>query len=55
MMQNVLRYENETKTVIFQGKPIKLTNMTPVFTPEQREKQRLEIERRLYDIVKKYC
>ena len=44
----------ETKTVSHQGRPITLTNRTPVLTSEQREKQRLEIERRLYDVVSKY-
>ena len=51
--QPALNYTVETKQVSFQGKTITLTNRTPVFTPEQREKQKLEIERRLYDIVKK--
>jgi len=54
MEQVALNYEVETKTVIFQGKQITLTNRTPIFTPEQREKQRLHIEERLYQIAKKY-
>ena len=54
MEQTSLRYEIESKTVVFQGKSITLTNRTPVFTPDQREKIRLEIENRLYDVVKKH-
>jgi hypothetical protein len=54
MEQVALNYKVESKTVIFQGKPITLTNRTPIFTPEQREKQRLFIEQRLYPIAKKY-
>ena len=54
MEQNNLRYEAESKTVIFQGKSITLTNHIPVFTPDQREKVRSEIENRLYDAVKKH-
>ena len=54
MGQAALDFKVETKTVIFQGKNITLINKTPVFTPEQREKRRQEIERKLYDVVKKY-
>ena len=50
-----LQYETETKTVIFQGRPITVTNRTPIFTPEQREKRRREIETQLYGVVKKYA
>jgi len=49
-----LQYEVETKTVMLQGKPITLVNRTPVFTPEQREKQRQAIERQLYGVVKRH-
>jgi hypothetical protein len=53
-MQQAVRFDVETKTVMFQGKPITLTNRTPIFTPEQREKRRREIERRLYDVVSRH-
>ncbi len=52
--QNV-KYTVETSTVIFQGKPITLTQRTPVFTPEQREKRKKEIEQKLYGIFNKYA
>jgi hypothetical protein len=51
--QNV-KYSEEVHTIIFQGKPITLTERTPVFTPEQREKRKKEIEHKLYGIFKKY-
>jgi len=54
MEQVALTYQVEIKTVMFQGKPITLTSRTPIFTPEQREKQRRFIESKLYDAVKKY-
>ena len=54
MANTALRYEVETRTVIFQGKPITLTNRTPIYSPEQREKVRGEIEGRLYDVVMKH-
>ena len=54
MEQTNLRYTVESKTIIFQGKPITLTNHTPILTPDQREKVRLEIENRLYDVVKRH-
>jgi hypothetical protein len=49
-----LKYSEETSTVIFQGKPITVTERTPVFTPEQREKRKKEIEHKLYGIFSKY-
>ena len=54
MEQTVLRYKTERKTVIFQGKSITVINRIPIFTPDQHEKRRLEIENRLYDVVKKH-
>ena len=54
MNQSALRYEIKSKTVIFQGKPITVINRTPILTSDQREKRRIEIENRLYDVVKKH-
>ncbi|MCL2456007.1 MAG: hypothetical protein FWD19_00485 [Defluviitaleaceae bacterium] len=54
MEQAALNYEIETKIIIFQGKQVTLTNRTPVFTSEQREKQRRVIEQRLFAVVKKH-
>jgi hypothetical protein len=49
-----LKYSEEVSTVIFQGKPITVTERTPVFTAEQREKRKKEIEHKLYGIFNKY-
>lgn len=54
MESTALKYEVESKTVMFQGKPITLINRTPIFTPDQREKRRIEIERRLYEVVRRH-
>ena len=51
--QNI-RYISETGTAVFQGKRITVENLTPVFSPEQRDKRKREIEHRLYGIFKKY-
>ena len=48
------RFAIETDTVMFQRKPIKLTNYTPILTPEQREKRKREIELILYGVFQKY-
>lgn len=52
--QNI-RYKTETKTAVFQGKNITLENLTPVLSPEQRDKRKREIEHTLYGIFKKYA
>jgi len=52
--QNI-RYQTETKTAVFQGKNITLENLTPVLSPEQRDKRKREIEQKLYGIFKKYA
>jgi hypothetical protein len=54
MERTANRFTVETKTVYIQGKPVTLTNRTPVLTPEQREKRKREIEARLYEVCRKY-
>ena len=49
------KYTEESRTVIFQGKPITVTEFTPILSPEQREKRKKEIEHKLYGIFKKYA
>lgn len=58
-MEQIINNENqrfmvETEIVFMRGRPVTLTSRTPIFTPEQREKRRREIETRLYDICLKY-
>jgi len=50
-----VKYTAETSTVTFQGKLIKLTNFTPVLSPEQRASRKREIEQALYGVFKKYA
>jgi len=47
-------YAKETKIAIFQGKSITVTHLTPVLTPDARDKRKREIEHQLYDVFVKY-
>ena len=51
---NHINYAKETKTAVFQGKPITVTHLTPVYSPDEREKRKKEIEHDLYDVFVKY-
>ena len=48
-------YARETKTALFQGKPIIVTHLTPILSPEERAKTKREIEHQLYDVFIKYA
>ena len=48
-------YARETKTALFQGKPITVTHLTPILSPEERAKIKREIEHQLYDVFIKYA
>jgi len=48
------RYDKETKTAVFQGKPVTITHLTPVLPPAQRDKRKREIEHQLYEVFSKY-
>ena len=47
-------YAKEVKTAIFQGKPITVTHLTPILSPNERAKIKREIEHQLYDVFIKY-
>jgi len=51
---NKQNYARETKTVLFQGKAITVTHLTPILSPEERKKRKCEIEHQLYDVFVKY-
>ena len=51
---NQMNYERTTHTATFQGKPITVTHLTPILSPEQRAKRKSEIEHQLYDVFVKY-
>ena len=42
-MQAQVKYESEIK------------NLTPVFSPQEQDKRNREIERRLFDVFRKYA
>jgi hypothetical protein len=50
-----MRYDKETETAVFQGKSITVTHITPILTPEQRDKRKREIESQLYEVFSKYA
>ena len=49
-----IKYESEIKIVPFGKGTIRVENLTPVLSPEEREKRKREIEKRLYDVFVKY-
>ena len=51
---NQTKFAKDTKTAMFCGKTITVTNLTPVLSPNEREKRKREIEHQLYDVFEKY-
>ena len=49
-----VRYETETKTVPFGGGTIRVENRTPIFSPQERERRKREIEIQLFNVFSKY-
>ena len=49
-----IRFEREIKIVPFGEGTIVLENLTPVLSPKEREKQKREIEIRLFEVFSKY-
>jgi hypothetical protein len=48
------QYNKETQTVVYKGKPVKITHLTPILTPAQRSKRKREAELQLYEVFIKY-
>ena len=48
------KYKREIETILFQGKEIIVEHLVPIFTKEEEEKTRKELEQRLYEIFRKY-
>lgn len=48
------QYESEIRTGTLGGRQIRLENLTPILTPEERATRKREIENRLYDVFVKY-
>jgi hypothetical protein len=53
-MQSTVRYQTETTTAMLGGRPITITDNTPILSPKERERRRKEVEQRLYDVFSKY-
>lgn len=49
-----VQYQSEITTARLGDREIRLENLTPVLSPEEHEKQKREIESRLYDVFVKY-
>lgn len=54
-MQAQVKYESEIKTAVLGNRTITVKNLTPVFSPQELEKHNREIERRLFDVFRKYA
>lgn len=53
-MDKNTRYHRETEVTVFQGKPFTVTHLTPILSPEQRDKRKREVEHQLYEVFSKY-
>ena len=54
-MQAQVKYESEIKTAVLGDRTITVKNLTPVFSPQELEKHNREIERRLFEVFRKYA
>ena len=52
-MQAQVKYESEIKTAVLGDLTVK--NLPPVFSPQEQDKRNREIERRLFDVFRKYA
>ena len=54
-MQAQVKYESEIKTAVLGDRTITVKNVTPIYSPQERDKRNRENERRLYDEFVKYA
>ena len=54
-MQAQVQYESEIKTAVHGDRTITVKNVTPIYSPQERDKRNREIERRLFDVFVKYA
>ena len=52
-MQAQVKYKSEVKTAVLGDRTITVKNLTPVFSPQEQDKQSREVERRLFDVFRK--
>ena len=49
------KYVREIKTAVLGDRTITVKNLTPVCSPQEQDKRNREIERRLFDVFRKYA
>jgi len=49
------KFKSEVKTVPFGKGKIRIENLTPVLSPDERAKRKREVESRLYSVFSKYA
>ena len=54
-MQAQVKYESEVKTAVLGDRTITVKNLTPVLSPQEQDKRNREVERRLFDVFRKYA
>ena len=54
MTTNNLKYTEEKSVIYISGKKYTVTNLTPIYSKDEREKIKKEIEANLFEIFKKY-
>ncbi len=54
-MQAQVKYESEVKSAVLGDRTITVENLAPVFPPQEQDKRNREIERRLFEVFRKYA
>ena len=54
-MKAQVNYESEVKSAVLGDRTITVKNLTPVFPPQEQDKRNREIERRLFEVFRKYA
>ena len=54
-MQAQVKYKSEVKSAVLGDRTITVKNLTPVFPPQEQDKRNREIERRLFEVFRKYA
>ena len=54
-MQAQVKYESEIKTAVLGDRTITVRNLTPILSPQEQDKRNREVERRLFDVFRKYA
>ena len=53
-MERKNKFHTEVKIVPFGKRTIKIENLTPILTKQERDRRKREIENRLFEVFKKY-